>query len=235
MRSMMALSGAQFGVFLSPADLVVFDARGEQGFGLQEITPESVDRILAMLKRPGAPSAPEQAPAADSAEATFERLLQAVQSAVTTDEKKRSLEQLAGVLLSGMPSWRCKYTNLATKSAEIDIVVEQRGPIPDALSEFGRYALVECKNWQKPVDAKHIRDFIGKMRTARVRLGIVFSMRGVTGEQQGTDALREIEQAYAKDQTTVVVISQEDLRACVSPQKFLALVDERIDRLRFDL
>lgn len=122
-----------------------------------------------------------------------------------------------------------------TKSAEIDLVVEQRGPVPTALSGFGRYALVECKHWNKPVDAKHIRDFIVKMQRARIRLGIVVSMRGVTGEQQGTDALREIERAYEKDQPAIVVISQEDFRACTDPSKFLALVDERIDRLRFDL
>jgi hypothetical protein len=60
-------------------------------------------------------------------------------------------------------------------------------------------------------------------------------MRGVTGEQQGTDALREIEKAYGSDQMAVVVISREDFRACADPNQFLALVDERIDRLRFDM
>jgi Restriction endonuclease len=244
MRSMMETSGAEHGVFLAPDELVVFDANGERLFRLREITREASGQIAAMLggprrspqpkDEPEGRLEPEQRPDDKSADG-FERLLLAVDSASTNDEKKKSLEQLAAALLSGMPAWRCKYANLVTKSAEIDIVVEQRAAVPYALSEFGRYALVECKNWKKPVDAKHIRDFIGKMRNARVRLGMVFSKRGVTGQQQGTDALREIQQAYAKDQTGVVVISEEDFRACTNPERFLALVDERIDRLRFDL
>lgn len=234
MRAMMEASRAPLGVYMSPNELVVFDAHGERGIGV-DAAPEDFDKVRAMLQNPGASTQPEEQPAPGSAGATFDGLLQAVDGATTNDEKKKTLEALASVLLSGMPSWRCKYANLVTKSAEIDIVVEQTGAVTDALSEFGRYALVECKNWQKPVDAKHIRDFIGKMRSARVRLGIVFSMRGVTGEQQGTDALREIEKAYASDQMAVVVISRDDFRACADPNQFLALVDERIDRLRFDM
>jgi Restriction endonuclease len=234
MRMMMAASGASLGVYLSPGELVVFDARGERAIGVDS-APADFEMVRSALKNPGAPTQPEEKPAPDSPGSTFEGLLQAVDSATTNDEKKKSLESLAAALLSGMPSWRCKYTNLVTRSAEIDIVVEQTGAVPDALAEFGRYALVECKNWQRPVDAKHIRDFIGKMQSARVRLGIVFSMRGVTGEEQGTDALREIQKAYAMAQTAVVVISREDFRACADPKQFLALVDERIDRLRFDL
>jgi hypothetical protein len=234
MRLMMEVSGAPLGVYLSPDELVVFDEHGEQGLGI-DAAPDDFNKVRDLLQNPGAFTQPEEQPAPGSAGATFDSLLQAVDGATTNDEKKKTLEALASVLLSGMPSWRCKYANLVTKSAEIDIVVEQTGAVPDALSEFGRYALVECKNWRKPVDAKHIRDFIGKMKSARVRLGIVFSMRGVTGEQQGTDALREIEKAYASDQMAVVVISRDDFRACADPNQFLALVDERIDRLRFDI
>jgi hypothetical protein len=236
LRSMMAASRADVGAFLSPEELVVVDARGEQGFSLASIGRADADQVQAMLgRRPGVAAEPEQIPAPGSADATFDALLQAVDDAATNDEKKKSLESLATALVKGLPSWRCKYTNLVTRSAEIDIVVEQVGDVPTALSEFGRYALVECKNWSKPVDAKHIRDFIGKMRNANVRLGIVFSTKGVTGEGHGTDALREVQQAYSKERIAVVVISRDDFRACADSGKFLALVDERLDALRFDM
>lgn len=234
MRAMMQASRAPLGMYVSPSELVVFDSDGERGIGV-EATPEDFNTVRALLQNPGVGHALEEQPAPGAAGAAFDSLLRAVDGAKTNDEKKKTLEALASELLSAMPSWRCKYANLVTKSAEIDIVVEQTGAVPDALSEFGRYAFVECKNWRKPVDAKHIRDFIGKMKSARVRLGIVFSMMGVTGEQQGTDALREIERAYASDQLAVVVISRDDFRACADPDQFLAMVDERIDRLRFDM
>jgi hypothetical protein len=236
LRSMIAASGAEVGVFFCPEELVVVDSRGERGFSLANIGRDDADQVKAMLGRsPGVAPEPEQQPAVGTVDETFDALLQAVDDATTNDEKKKSLENLAAALVTGMPSWRCKYTNLVTRSAEVDIVVEQVGDTPTALSEFGRYALVECKNWRKPVDAKHIRDFIGKMRNANVRLGIVFSTKGVTGEGQGTDALREIQQAYFKEQIALVVISRDDFRACADPEKFLALVDERLDALRFDL
>jgi len=235
MRAMMSATGAQRGLYMCPDEMVVYLNSGQRMYSLRGASAAVLDELRGLLANPGASAGPDEQPLPGSAGATFDALLQAVDGATTNNEKKKTLETLAGALLSGMPSWRCKYTNLVTKSAEIDIVVEQTGAVPDALSEFGRYALVECKNWQKPVDAKHIRDFIGKMKSARVRLGIVFSMRGVTGEQQGTDALREIEKAYASEQMAVVVISREDFRACTDPKQFLALVDDRIDRLRFDM
>ena len=73
------------------------------------------------------------------------------------------------------------------------------------------------------------------MERARVRLGIVFSVKGVTGAQRGGDALRVIEDAYTKNEMAIVVISQDDFRTCADPKRFLTLLDQRLDKLRFDM
>lgn len=103
-----------------------------------------------------------------------------------------------------------------------------------SLREYGRYFLVECKNWAAPAGAREIRDFLGKLRKSRVRLGIYFSRNGITGEQHGTDALREIHSAYDQDEICIVVVSEQDLAALQHVQDVLEVVEEKLDAIRFD-
>lgn len=104
MRDIMGTAGATYGVFLSPAEMVVFDEHGERAFDLATISQEASDAVMSMLRNPGTSSVPEPLPLASPAEEEFERLLLAVDSACTNDQQKKSLEELAASLLSGMPS-----------------------------------------------------------------------------------------------------------------------------------
>lgn len=79
-----------------------------------------------------------------------------------------------------------------------------------------------------------IRDFLGKLEKVRCRLGIIFSRNGITGEQRGEDAVREIHSAYDRNQTSIIVVSADDLAGPMTPADFLQLLEAKLDALRFD-
>jgi len=166
----------------------------------------------------------------------YSQQLQSVLLARTNDEKKKSFEGLAKLLFDGISFLSCKYTDLRTASGEIDIVVQYHGwKKLTVFDEFGRYFLVECKNWKSSVGAKQVRDFIGKLQKAKLRLGVLFARNGISGAHGGADALREIHAAFDAHRLYILVISEEDLKAIEHGTNFYLILDRKIDNLRFDL
>jgi len=103
------------------------------------------------------------------------------------------------------------------------------------LAEYGRYFLVECKNWAQPAGANEIRDFLGKLKKTRTRLGVFFSRSGITGEANGTDAVRELNAAYDREGICVVVLTYSDLKSVSQLSEVMDIIDIKLDALRFDL
>jgi hypothetical protein len=164
------------------------------------------------------------------------RLLQAATTAPTNAAKKESLESLAAWLLAQLPGVRVKRQDLRTRSAEIDIVAESIGVDRRRFfDDFGRYFLVECKNWAEPVGAKEIRDFVMKLVKTNVRLGLFVTRKGITAGSGNEDAMREIQFCHDVLHTSVLVISEDEIRAVCRGVDLYDILDEKLDRLRFDL
>jgi hypothetical protein len=224
---------AAFGVLITPRNLAVLSKEGRGIYPLQHFTDRASAALISMLGRPAKIKTPKTEVSAPAG-AQLREMLEWVATANTNDEKKKSLEVLASKTFEVHEFLRCKYRNLRTRSSELDIVCEVVGPTTGFLIEYGRYFFVECKNWSAPAGAKEIRDFLGKLRKSRVRLGVYFSRNGITGEQQGTDALREIHSAYDQDGVCVVVISGQELSRLNNLADVLPLIDQKLDALRFD-
>ncbi|MEP0914041.1 restriction endonuclease [Leptolyngbya sp. GB1-A1] len=221
------------GAVLSPQMLLLsIDGRDAERFDLRTITREQAEQLYAVLRRKA------QLPAVEQSESNnpLIPLIEAAEKATTANEKGKTFEEVAKFVLESVPSLRCKYTNLYTRSSEIDIVVEydrSRGGIP-LFDELGRYALIECKNWSKPVGVGPVRDFMGKLDKCKARMGIIFARNGVTGVDAGVDALREIQSRFDRDGVFLVVFSLEELRAIKNGLDFVAALDQKADTLRFD-
>ena len=158
-----------------------------------------------------------------------------VRSAQTNDEKRSSLERLATLLFDSVSFLKCKYLNAGTTSSEIDIVVQydgwDRNTVFDA---FGRYFLLECKNWNTPVHAKDVRTLTDKMRKSRVKLGIILAPMGICGRRKGGQAVREIRRAFDLHEMCTVVISAEHLVHVTNGANFYEILEYLIERTRFD-
>jgi hypothetical protein len=151
-------------------------------------------------------------------------------------EKGPVLEDLAEILFGGIDGVVVKYRDLVTSSSEIDLVLEsdpRRCPL--FLTDFPRFSLVECKNWQKPVGAPEIRDFVSKIEKSGCKLGFLLSRNGVTGADNSVDALREIRFAADRLGTFVIVLAEDDLVQVANGGSFEDLLDAKFDWLRFDL
>lgn len=221
------------GAVISPELLILITHQEDKHFDLRALTSEQVAEIFRVLERKAQPSSvPHKAPGNKG----LVDLIESTERAVGNDEKGKSFEALARFLFDSVPSLRCKYSNLRTRSSEIDLVIEydkSKGSIP-LFEELGRYALVECKNWSKPVGVGPIRDFMGKLDKCKARLGIIFSKNGVTGVDAGEDALREIQSRFDRDGVFLLVFSLEDLRNIGDGQGFKEALDYKADNLRFD-
>lgn len=242
-RDYLNVSGAAHAILLTPQRLYVLSAGHDaEDYDLTSITKAQTVILRAKLGGSLKSRRHDQATLVVSDEAApldadaLGAMLEAVVNASSNDEKKKTLERLAVRLVGGLDFVRCKYINLVTKSSEIDIVGEYLGhPKPTLFDDYGRYFLVECKNWKAPIDAKSVRDFLGKLQKIRARLGVIFSRNGITGTHAGTDGLRELHSSFDRDGTAVLVVSEDDLRDCANGQQFYDLLDEKLDRLRFDM
>jgi len=215
----------------------VVKGRRTREFDLPTLSDRESAEIALLLKPPRElPQDPLNKPLGATSRQLTD-LLQAVSGATTNDSKKRSLEQFAARLLEILPFIRCKHTCLRTRSSEIDIVCEIAPSEGHCiLDEFGRHFLVECKNWRKPAGAKEVRDFLGKLQATRCKLGLLFSAKGITGKAHGADAVAAIRSAFDRDGTTIVVLSEDDFASLMSSAlEFSALLDFKLDRVRFDL
>lgn len=221
------------GVIISPDLIVLVSAGQSKKFDLRAISATQSHEILQCLARSAQPIA--RAPALQTS-GTLIDLIENVESATTNDEKGKTLESLAQFLFDSVPSLRCKYRNLQTRSSEIDLVIEynrSKGEMP-LFDELGRYCLVECKNWSKPVGVGPVRDFMGKLDKCKVKFGIIFSKNGVTGVDSGADALREIQSRYDRDGVFLLVFSLEELKGISNSKDFCDALDFKADGLRFD-
>lgn len=231
-RGYMSALDCPIGVVISPSLVILVTADNVERFEISSITREEADKIFAALDRHDLQSTDGLR---DERNHLIE-MIESVEGAVTNESKGKSLERLASWLCDGTPSLRSKYRNLITRSSEIDIVVEyddSAGRIA-LFHELGRYCLVECKNWSKPVGVSPVRDFMGKLDKCKVRLGLIFSKNGVTGVDSGADALREIQSRFDRDGVYVLVFSLEDLKTVADSAGFVRLLDEKADALRFD-
>ena len=163
------------------------------------------------------------------------RLYNALDVARTASAKGEALESLARYLLDRVRGLRVVRRRLRTSSSEIDLVVEIVPTRPaSTFEEFGRYILVECRNWIAPVRAKDVRDFVGKLSKSKTRLGIIFARSGVTGRRGDTDAWRETRIAFHTSDIVVLVVTDDDLRSMAEGAEFAAILAQKLFDFRFD-
>ena len=87
------------------------------------------------------------------------------------------LEMLAEYLMSCMPGCRTARRQY-THSTDYSLVCAMEGLELDFRSEFGRYFVCECKDWNHPADFTTMAKFCRVLDSTKARFGILFSERG---------------------------------------------------------
>jgi len=148
-----------------------------------------------------------------------------------------SLEELVKHLFGSIVGLYFIDQRLRTNSSEFDLIYQ----IPDAnhplRDAFGRYLLIECKNWEKRVGAAEIRNLLGKLLSLDVKGGVLVARNGVTGvdENDRKDAELELVKAYHRHNIVIAVLTLVHLEAISKGENLIRLLLNSYDKVRFDL
>lgn len=150
------------------------------------------------------------------------------------DGTGQALEHLAQYLMDCMPGCRT-IRRAVTHSTDYDLVCSVEGFEVDFRAEFGRYFLCECKDWDKPADFSTVAKFCRVLDSVKARFGVLFSKRGVTGEDRTTHSEREILKYFQDSGKVIVVVNQDDLEKVANGYSFLRLLRAKYETVRLDL
>ncbi len=146
----------------------------------------------------------------------------------------QALERLAQYLLSVIPGCRT-YRRKRSGSTNYDVIFTLEGHGLDFRAELGRYALVECKDWETLMNSNAIRGFLQTLDRARCSFGITFSREGLTGKGEARDAELELFSAYQRHGRVVVVIDRKDLERLAAGESIISLLRSRYEQVRLNL
>jgi len=104
--------------------------------------------------------------------------------ALSSYDKGKALENLSVALFSACYAVE---SNVRTETGEVDLYLDGRKVTMPFWDEYGDSALVECKNWDKPVGSREVLVLVGKCTKADSELGFFVSL-GPFSE----DALEEL-------------------------------------------
>ncbi len=149
---------------------------------------------------------------------SLDRLVDAVETANSADDKGRTLEELCSRLLSSVPGFTVTG-RIRTETEEIDISVLNDSGEP-RLRREGAIILAECKNWTGKCGKNEFVLFHQKLenRSLRCSLGVLISWNGFA-ETVTKEMLRG-----SREGILVVPLTGEEVRQAVRTGDFLKVL-----------
>src|ERR1039458_9667944 len=158
--------------------------------------------------------------------------------APTTKEAGDRLERLVAYLFAVEQGFEV-IGSFRAPDSQNDILVRNRHH-DAAIASLGDYLLVECKNWGKPANAAIVREFAGRLRTTKVRTGVLASKSGITGQRQrrrDTGARGAISKEYLQEPSVAVLVLDGNgiLELADGKRNLSDALLEQFESVRFDI
>lgn len=157
-------------------------------------------------------------------------LLKATRSALTNDEKKKSLEFLSERVFQS-PYLKVHSGDKRTRTGELDRVFRV-SKIPGTIFfNFSDLLLLESKNWDDKMTTSEVRVFSGKLNDAKIKVGIIVSKNGLTGKiDSDRDAWGIVKKAWDSNEIRMLVFCLNEIEAIISGEinTYSALEDKYI-------
>lgn len=144
------------------------------------------------------------------------------------------LELLAEYLVSCMPGCRTMRRG-RSGSTDYDVVCAMGGFEVDFRSEFGRYFVCECKDWNTPADFTVMAKFCRVLDSTKARFGILFSKSGISGSRTFRDARLEQIKIFQDRGIVIVVVDRNDLTQIAGGGNITELLRQKYEEVRLDL
>jgi hypothetical protein len=139
-------------------------------------------------------------------------------------ERGESLQCLAEYIFESIDGVSIKARKKLTESGELDIFLKNERDV-GVWRHLGDPILVECKNLSKPAGIDILRKFVDAVRDKRLKTGILFSAKGVSGDRTKF-ARRKIHDAF-KEGVYILDFGMEDLENIYEPEDFERMLDDK--------
>lgn len=164
--------------------------------------------------------------------AQFRNLIQQVNTAVTTNEKGRALEDLIAFFFPIVPGVEIAERNAlnAFATEEVDVALWNNR---DAVGMYfmPNIILVECKNWSNACGSQEVAYFVNRLEQRGCDHGILIAKNGITGVAEDlTRAHFEIATALTKG-IRVLVITLDELTQLNTSEEIVALLKKKLCQL----
>jgi hypothetical protein len=159
--------------------------------------------------------------------ATIRRYLTDARAAETSDAKGKLYEELVEYLFEGVPGCIAErnLTNVF-RAEQIDVAVGN-GRFGDGLWLLPHVVLVECKDWDKPVDSSTVGYFMNILAGRGIELGVLVAANGITGNRDDLTNAHALGLHGSPRGIKVVVITAEDIASLQSVGDFVELLHRR--------
>lgn len=149
----------------------------------------------------------------------------------------KDLEYLMAYLLSSIDGFDLAGKNVGTSDYEIDLLIRNTITNDPTFASFGKYILVECKNWQKSVGSEQVNHFLSKIRFHYASCGILIAKEGISGKRctkRVKNAELTILKAFHQDNIVLMVLTIDDLERVVKGENLASILIKEYERIRFD-
>jgi hypothetical protein len=149
-----------------------------------------------------------------------QQLLTAAASEPIADTRGKMFEGVAEYVFTqvGCPVRRNLISPLGAQ--QIDLAVAHLG----ALGPVPNFFLVECKYWESPVDSAAVGYFLNTCRDRQVRLGVIISKHGITGDQAEASRAHSLAFGASVHGVNLVVLKESDLLRLTSDGEFVEML-----------
>ncbi len=162
---------------------------------------------------------------------------QLLQNLNNSKDSWKDLEYLMAYLLSSIDGFDLAGKNVGTSDYEIDLLIRNTITNDPTFASFGKYILVECKNWQKSVGSEQVNHFLSKIRFHYASCGILIAKEGISGKRR-TKRVKNAEltilKAFHQDNIVLMVLTIDDLERVVKGENLASILIKEYERIRFD-
>ena len=158
----------------------------------------------------------------------------------TTKEKGDALERLAGYLTYSEGNLFDLKNNIRTSSNEIDLFLtpSDKGKIVfnNYYKFIGDGLLCECKNYSDNLGVTYVGKFFSLLCLSGFKIGIIFTLKGVTGKHEWTDSKGLIRKIALKEDMYILDFTLEDYKKIKENDVlFLDMVERKYIALKNDI
>lgn len=159
--------------------------------------------------------------------AVIRRFLTDAGAATTSDTKGKLYEELVKYLFEVVPGCiaELNLTNVF-RTEQIDVAVGNARP-DDGLWLLPHVMLVECKDWDKPVDSSTVGYFMNILAGRGIELGVLVAGNGITGDRDDLTNAHALGLHGSPRAIKIVVITTEEIASLQSADDFVELLHRR--------